>query len=125
MAKILIVDDSSFSRRIIRQMLEPEGHEVLEAADGMTAIEQYFLHKPALVVLDLTMTGMHGLDVLAKLREMDAQARVIVATADIQSSSQALAEAGGALAYITKPFVAARVLQLVKEALQEVDHATD
>ena len=123
MAKILVVDDSNMSRRILRRMLESAGHQVLEAQDGMTGIEQYSLHQPDLVLLDLTMPKMHGLEVLEKLREMDEQARVVVATADIQSATHTLAEAAGASGYITKPLAADKVLQAVNNALGEVNNA--
>src|SRR5678815_4031955 len=86
--KILIVDDSSLSRRTLRRILETAEYEIVEADDGMVALETYFLEKPSLVLLDLVMKGMYGLDVLVKLREMDQQARVVVASADIQSSTR-------------------------------------
>lgn len=117
MAKILIVDDSGLSRRTLRRILEAAGHEIIEAEDGIVALERYFLEKPDLVLLDLVMTGMYGIEVLAKLREMDAQACVIVASADIQSSSHELAREAGAVAYIDKPFVPDKVIQAVKAAL--------
>jgi two-component system, chemotaxis family, chemotaxis protein CheY len=119
MAKILVVDDSSLSRRILRRILESAGHQINEAEDGLSALEQYGLDRPDLVLLDLTMTGMHGLDVLCKLREQDKQANVIVATADIQSSSRHLAEAGGARGFLAKPFSPEQVLSTVNAALPE------
>ena len=67
--KVLIVDDSALSRRTLRRILESAGYEVVEADDGMTALEVYFLEKPNLVLLDLVMKGMYGLDVLVKLPE--------------------------------------------------------
>ena len=74
--KILLVDDSALARRSARHILESAGYEVAEAEDGMAALERYFLEKPDLVLLDLVMKGMNGLDVLTKLREMDpARAR--------------------------------------------------
>ena len=73
--KVLIVDDSALSRRTLRRILEAAEFEVVEADDGMAALEVYFLEKPGLVLLDLVMKGMYGLDVLVKLREMDQQAR--------------------------------------------------
>src|SRR4029079_4101254 len=82
-AKVLIVDDSAMSRRILRSILEGGGHNVIEAEDGMVALEKYFLDKPHIVLLDLIMKGMVGMEVLEKLREMDGNARVIVASADI------------------------------------------
>jgi two-component system chemotaxis response regulator CheY len=117
MAIILLVDDSNLSRRILRRILEPAGHTILEASDGMSAIERYFLERPDLVMLDMTMGGMHGLDVLSKLHELDPQARVVVATADIQSSTQTLAREGGAAAFVAKPFTEEHVLAAVSKAL--------
>jgi two-component system chemotaxis response regulator CheY len=119
MAKILVVDDSTLSRRLLRHILELDGHQVIEAADGMTALERYSLEKPDLVMLDLTMEEMHGTEVLSKLREMDSRARVIVASADIQSSTRQLVLAHGALDFIAKPFAAETVLQVVTAVLQE------
>src|SRR5215212_5256322 len=104
-SKILIVDDSALSRRTLRRILEPAGYDVVEAVDGMTALETYFLEKPGLVLLDLVMKGMYGLDVLGKLREMDPKALVVVASADIQSSTRKMADEAGAFGFIYKPFV--------------------
>lgn len=117
--KILIVDDSALSRRTLRRILESAGYETVEADDGMTALEVYFLEKPELVLLDLVMKGMYGLDVLLKLREMDPQARVVVASADIQSSTRQMADDAGALGYVHKPFVAEQVVASVEAALAE------
>jgi len=117
--KILIVDDSSLSRRTLRRILESGGYEIVEADDGMVALEVYFLEKPNLVLLDLVMKGMYGLEVLVKLREMDQQARVIVASADIQSSTRKMVDEAGALGFINKPFVAEQVIAAVEAALTE------
>lgn len=116
-AKILIVDDSALSRRTLRRIVEAAGFEVVEADDGMAALEAYFLEKPALVLLDLVMKGMYGLDVLVKLREMDQQARVVVASADIQSSTRQMVDEAGALGFIHKPFVPDDVVAIVKAAM--------
>ena len=59
----------------------------------MAALERYFVEKPDVVLLDLVMKGMYGLDVLAKLRELDPAARVIVVSADIQTSSREMVQA--------------------------------
>jgi two-component system, chemotaxis family, chemotaxis protein CheY len=115
--KILIVDDSALSRRTLRRILESAGYEVVEADDGMAALERYFLEKPDLVLLDLVMKGMYGLDVLVKLREMDQEAHVVVASADIQSSTRKLVDEAGALGFINKPFVSEQVVAAVKAAL--------
>jgi two-component system chemotaxis response regulator CheY len=116
-AKILIVDDSALTRRNLRQILETGGYEVVEAEDGLTALERYYLDKPDVVMLDLVMRGMYGLDVLHKLRELDADARVVVVSADIQSSSQELADQAGAKAFINKPFDKTEILVALDTAL--------
>lgn len=117
--KILIVDDSALSRRTLRRILETAGYEVVEANDGMAALEVYFLEKPSLVLLDLVMKGMYGLDVLVKLREMDQAVRVVVASADIQSSTRTMVDEAGALGFINKPFVPEQVVAAVEAAIGE------
>lgn len=116
--RILIVDDSGLARRNTRRILEGAGFEVLEAEDGMTALEQFFVQKPAVVVLDLVMKGMYGLDVLAKLKEMDPKACVIVVSADVQTSSRDLVTNAGATAFLNKPVQADALLAAVDRALR-------
>ncbi|HEX8186813.1 MAG TPA: response regulator [Pyrinomonadaceae bacterium] len=115
--KIMVVDDSALSRRTLRRILEGAGYSVVEAEEGMAALELYFIEKPELVLLDLVMKGMYGLDVLTKLRELDAGARVIVASADIQTSTRALVEEAGATDFINKPFSTENVLGAVNSVL--------
>jgi two-component system chemotaxis response regulator CheY len=117
-SRILIVDDSSMSRRIVRRILESAGHEVAEAADGMAALERYSLDRPDLVLLDLVMGGMYGLDVLEKLREMDDRVRVIVATADVQTSTREMAEKRGSVGFVSKPIQTEALLGIVNSVLQ-------
>ncbi len=117
MAKILLVDDSAMSRRILRRILEPAGHLICEADDGLVALERYMLEQPDLVLLDMTMRGMHGLEVLGQLRTLDPRARVVVATADIQQSTRTLAEAAGSSGFISKPFTSDPVRSAVDLAL--------
>jgi two-component system, chemotaxis family, chemotaxis protein CheY len=115
---ILVVDDSGLARRSARRILEGAGYDVIEAEDGLSALEQYFVQKPAVVVLDLVMRGMYGLDVLNKLREIDPVAKVIVLSADVQTSSRDLVETGGASAFINKPVQPAALLAAVEDALR-------
>ena len=116
--KILLVDDSAMARRGSRQILESAGYAVAEAEDGLVALERYFLEKPDLVLLDLVMRGMNGLDVLKKLTEMDEHARVIVLSADVQDSSRQLAEAAGAAGFLNKPVDRALLLSVVAKTLE-------
>ena len=115
--RVLIVDDSALSRRTLRQILEPAGYDVVEAEDGLVALERYFLDKPDVVLLDLVMKGMYGLEVLTKLRELDAEAKVVVVSADIQTSSKELVEQAGAKAFVNKPFDRAEILQALTSVL--------
>ena len=117
-AKILLVDDSALARRTTRQILESARYHVVEAEDGLAALERYFLEKPDLVLLDLVMKGMMGLDVLDKLHEMDPKVRAIVVSADIQDSSRELAVAGGARNFLHKPIDRASLLSAVSVVLE-------
>jgi two-component system chemotaxis response regulator CheY len=119
-ARVLVVDDSALARRSSRRILENAGYEVVEADDGMSALEQYFVQKPAVVILDLVMKGMYGLDVLAKLREMDPDVRVVVVSADVQTSSRELVELGGGVGFLTKPVDADTLVSTVRRVLQEL-----
>lgn len=102
-AKVLIVDDSNLARRTLRHMLEEMGHTVEEATDGTQALERYYVNRHDLVLLDLVMNGMYGLDVLAKMRELNPEVRVIVATADIQTATRDEVRSAGAVAFVNKP----------------------
>ncbi|AWM35596.1 Chemotaxis protein CheY [Gemmata obscuriglobus] len=117
MAKILVVDDSALSRRVSRRILEGAGHSVADVPDGLAALERYALDKPDLVLLDVTMTEMNGLEVLRQLRVMDPGAVVVMATADVQTSTRELADAGGASGFVPKPLAADAVLRAVAAAL--------
>ena len=102
-AKVLIVDDSGLARRMMRQLVEELGHLVEEANDGATALERYVLNRHDVVLLDMVMHGMYGLEVLTKLKEINPDLPVIIATADIQKSTREQAQAAGAAAMINKP----------------------
>lgn len=115
--KILIVDDSALARRTCRTILEHEGFTVLEADDGLSALERYYIEKPDVVLLDLVMKGMYGLEVLEKLRQMDPAVRVVVVSADVQSSSHDLVHQAGGRGFVNKPFDRAELVQAVDAAM--------
>ena len=120
-AKVLVVDDSALTRRSLRHILETAGCDVVEADDGLVALERYYIEKPDVVMLDLVMRGMYGMDVLQKLREFDADARIVIVSADIQSSSQEMAVQAGARAFINKPFDKGEILTALTTALARDD----
>ena len=116
--KLLLVDDSGLARRSMRSILEASDFEVVEAEDGMIALEKYFVERPDVVMLDLVMKGMYGLDVLTKLREMDPSACVIVVSADVQSSSRDMVQAAGASAFVNKPVDREHLLAVIRSVLE-------
>ena len=116
--KVLIVDDSGLARRSMRAILEAHEFEVVDAEDGMVALEKYFVERPDIVMLDLVMKGMYGLDVLTKLRELDPTVRVLVVSADVQSSSQDMVRAAGASGFITKPVQSEHLIATVRGILE-------
>ena len=116
--KVLLVDDSGLARRGTRRVLEEAGYTVFEAEDGLSALEQFSIDRPDVVLLDLVMKGMYGLDVLAKLRELDPAARVIVVSADIQTSSRDMVQAAGASGFINKPAAPGQVVAMVEQVLK-------
>lgn len=116
--KVLLVDDSSLARRSTRRILEEAGYDVVEAEDGLSALERFAVDKPDVVLLDLVMKGMYGLDVLEKLREMDPVARVIVVSADVQTSSRDMVQAAGGAGFINKPAPPGAVIAMIEQVLK-------
>jgi two-component system chemotaxis response regulator CheY len=115
--RVLVIDDSGLTRRNLRNILERAGFTVSEAPDGMAALERYFVDKPDVVFLDLVMTGMYGLDVLTKLRELDSDARGVVFSADILTPTREAAEVAGASAFLNKPVDEREVLRTLDTVL--------
>lgn len=113
--KVLIIDDSSLARRLLRKIIEKKNFEIIEAGSGIEGIEKFYLEKPDLVFLDLTMEGMYGLDVLEKIKELNPSAKVIIASADIQKQTKDLAIEKGAFAFINKPFNEEEILNLLSK----------
>jgi two-component system chemotaxis response regulator CheY len=116
--KVLVVDDSSLARRTVRQLLEEMGCTVEEANDGAQAIERYFLNRHDLVILDMVMEGMYGLEVLMKFKQLNPDVKVIVVTADVQNSTKAEVRAAGASALINKPIVREELSRVVNSVLK-------
>jgi two-component system, chemotaxis family, chemotaxis protein CheY len=111
---VLVVDDSGFARRMLRQMLEEGGFHVEEAKGGSEAMEKYKLTKPDVVLLDIVMGEMGGFEVLEKLRQIDPHAAVLMATADIQKMTKDEALGAGAAGLVNKPFKPEEVLGEVR-----------
>ena len=103
MGRVLVVDDDDTVREVLRRYLTRDGHEVIEAADGPTGLERARTARPDLVVLDLMLPGMGGLDVCRELRRTSA-VPVIMLTALGQESDRVVGLEFGADDYVVKPF---------------------
>jgi two-component system, chemotaxis family, chemotaxis protein CheY len=120
MHKILIVDDSATIRKMVRACLRPlASAEFLEASSGLEAIEQIALGTVSLMILDLNMPDMHGVDVLKFVRKHRAfrDLPVVVLTTRGDDSSRETALAAGATEYLTKPFVPQVLLSTARQLL--------
>src|SRR3954470_19672923 len=120
MQRILIVDDSPTIRKMVRASLKGlESADFVEAANGLEAIEQVALGPVALMILDLNMPDLHGVDVLKFLRRHPGsrQIPVVVLTTRGDEDSRETAIAAGATQYLTKPFVPQTLLSAARELL--------
>lgn len=114
MAKILIVDDSRTSRKILRGLLEEAGHEIVaEAQDGRDGVDKYKEFNPDITTLDITMPVMDGLEALTKIKEYDKNAKVIMVTAAGQQNKMVEAIKSGASEFVTKPFDKENILKII------------
>ena len=117
MARILVVDDSSYARGRLRRMLEAHDHTVSEASGGLQALEGFVLDPPDLVLLDLTMVDLGGMEVLERLCEIDPDVKVIVVSADIQRSTGRMATEKGARGFLGKPADPGELIDAVNSVL--------
>ena len=114
MAKILVVDDAAFMRKVIRDTLTKNGYtDVHEAVDGKDAVEKYFELHANLVLMDITMPNMDGLEALKAIRAKDSSANVVMCSAMGQEAMVMEAVQAGIKDFIVKPFKPDRVLKTV------------
>lgn len=119
MAKnVLICDDAAFMRMMIKDILSKNGYNIAgEAENGLKAIEKYNELKPDLVLMDITMPEMDGIEALKKIKEADPNATIIMCSAMGQQAMVIEAIQSGAKDFIVKPFQAERVLEAVKKVV--------
>ena len=117
MARILIVDDAEFLRVRISKMLIGNGHQVIEANNGLVAVNTYKTEHPDVVLMDITMPEMDGLQALKEIRAFDPKAKVVMLTALGQESVVLEAIKSGARDFVVKPFEPDRVLNAIRKTL--------
>jgi CheY-like chemotaxis protein len=112
---VLVVDDDEMIRDLVRAMLEADGIEVAEASNGESALRQASQIHPGVVVLDIMMPGIDGLEVCRRLDH--GQVKVIVLTARDDRELEDECKTAGADAFLTKPFSSIQLLDLVAEMM--------
>jgi len=118
MAKILLVDDAAFMRKVIMDTLTKNGYtDLYEAVDGADAVEKYGEIGPDLVIMDITMPNMDGLEALKAIRGKNPSANVVMCSAMGQEAMVIDAIQSGAKDFIVKPFKADRILKTVTSIL--------
>jgi two-component system alkaline phosphatase synthesis response regulator PhoP len=117
MSKILIVDDEPSIIKLVSAYLKPEGYEVFTATDGPSGLKMAKAYKPDLVVLDLMLPGMDGLEILTRLRR-ESDVYVILLTARTEETDKIVGLSVGADDYVTKPFSPRELVARIKAALR-------
>ncbi len=118
MAKILCVDDAAFMRKVIKDTLSKNGYtDLYEAVDGADAVEKYGEIQPDLVIMDITMPNMDGLEALKAIRAKNGNANVVMCSAMGQEAMVIDAIQSGAKDFIVKPFKPDRIMKTVTTIL--------
>jgi two-component system chemotaxis response regulator CheY len=120
MSRILVADDASFMRQMIREIVESEGYEVVgEAADGIEAVDLFKQLHPEIVTMDIVMPRRSGIDAVRGIVELDPGARVVMCSALGQETLVTEALQAGARDFIVKPFKPDAVLATLKQVIEK------
>lgn len=123
MTKILVIDDEPSITNLVSAYLKPEGYEVYLAADGNAGLKAARTFKPDLIILDLMLPGMDGLELLSRLRR-ESEVYVIMLTARTEETDKVVGLSVGADDYVTKPFSPRELVARVKAALRRLKTVT-
>ncbi len=116
--RVLIVDDAAFMRMMIKDVLSKNGYEIVgEAENGQKAIEKYKELTPDLVIMDITMPEVDGIEAVKQIKSADPEAKIIMCSAMGQQAMVIESIQAGARDFIVKPFQADRVLEAVKKVI--------
>lgn len=123
MSKILVIDDEPGILKLISAYLKPEGYEVLTASDGEAGLKAARAFKPDLVLLDVMLPGIDGIELLARLRR-ESDVYVILLTARTEETDKVVGLTVGADDYVTKPFSPRELVARIKAALRRIKGAS-
>ena len=117
--RVLIVDDAAFMRMIIKNILTDSGYQVIgEAENGIEAIEMYNEAMPDLVIMDITMPEMDGIEAVKEIIKQDSNARIVMCSAMGQQEMVIESIEAGAKDFIVKPFQSERVVEAVRKVME-------
>src|SRR5512141_1725595 len=119
MTKILVIDDEPSIINLVSAYLKPEGYEVYTAADGNAGLKAARAFKPDLIILDLMLPGIDGIELLTRLRR-ESDVYVIMLTARTDETDKVIGLSVGADDYVTKPFSPRELVARVKAALRRL-----
>ena len=116
MAKILIVDDSRTSRKMLRNIMESNGHEIIdEAVNGQEGVQKFQALKPDVVTLDITMPVVDGVEALKMIKALDPESKGVMVTAAGQKNKMIECIKAGANEFLTKPFEQQEIVYVINK----------
>jgi len=121
MTRVLVIDDDEMMLHPLSVYLTGSGYNVISTADGPQGITIYKREKPDVVILDLGLPTMDGLEVLKEIRGYDSKAKVIIATGYGSPNTVGEALSSGAFAFIDKPFDVESLIEIIKAAIKPTD----
>jgi len=118
--KVLIVDDSSFQRKLIKYALQREGFEILDEAEtGDDAVEKFRQLHPPLVIMDIVLPRMDGITALQEMKKLDSNAKVIMISSYSSKEKVTQALTAGAKQYLLKPFEPEKLIEATNKVLED------
>jgi two-component system chemotaxis response regulator CheY len=121
-ARTLVADDASFMREMIREIIEPEGFDVVaEAGDGTDAVTAFKEHSPDIITMDIVMPKMSGIEAVKEIIRLDPGAKIVMCSALGQEALVMEALKAGASDFIVKPFKPDAVVVTLRKALEKQD----
>lgn len=120
--KILVIDDEEYTRWFLSKVLTEEGFDVQSASTGRGSLQMIPNYIPDLVILDLRLPDMHGIEVLRTMKERKWETKVVILTAYGTPQIEAEAKDLGICAFVSKPYILEDLIKTIKNALEEDIH---